>query len=73
MVFGFFLESLGCFLKLIFVLLIFKQLVSIGFRGSLAERVENIHFALQLRFLDALGLEMAPLVGGFDLRNHRFV
>ena len=42
-------------------------------RWLFAEAGENIHFAAQDARFNAFGLVEGPLIGAFDLRDHRFV
>ena len=69
---GFRSEFLSFFLDLLLVMRILRRFALVRRGGRPSESVEKFHFAFQLRFFDALGLEIAPLVRRFDLAGHSF-
>ena len=72
-VFRLVLKAFGLLLGLVLISLVLGELGRILGIGWFSKRLQDIHFALQLRFLDAFGLVITPLVGGFDLGDHRLI
>src|SRR6202022_4616736 len=73
MALGILLQLLCFFLNLLLVGIVLRHLGFIGIRWRLAESREYIDLGRHLSLFDALGFEITPLIGRFNLRKHGFI